>query len=101
MEDIEICARLKRQSRPLCLRHKAITSGRRWDEYGTWRTIGLMWRLRWAYWRGEQPRSEERRVGKECRCGGAQYDLKKTKRKKRRDGEVASERVVESAADGE
>lgn len=55
MEDIEICARLKRQSRPLCLRHKAITSGRRWDEYGTWRTIGLMWRLRWAYWRGEQP----------------------------------------------
>lgn len=55
MEDIEICARLKRHSRPVCLRDKAITSGRRWDEYGPWRTIGLMWRLRWAYWRGEQP----------------------------------------------
>ena len=55
MEDIEICARLKRHSRPMCLRDKAVTSGRRWDEHGTWRTIGLMWRLRWAYWRGEKP----------------------------------------------
>lgn len=55
MEDIEICARLKQSSRPLCLRDKVVTSGRRWDENGTWRTIGLMWRLRWAYWRGERP----------------------------------------------
>jgi rSAM/selenodomain-associated transferase 2 len=55
MEDVEISARLKKLSPPLCLRHKVVTSGRRWDERGAWRTIGLMWRLRWAYWRGESP----------------------------------------------
>jgi rSAM/selenodomain-associated transferase 2 len=53
MEDIEISRRLKRRvGRPACLRARAVTSGRRWDERGAWRTIVLMWRLRWAYWRG-------------------------------------------------
>jgi hypothetical protein len=28
------------------------TSGRRWEQRGVWRTIVLMWRLRWDYWRG-------------------------------------------------
>jgi rSAM/selenodomain-associated transferase 2 len=52
MEDIEMSKRLKRLGRPACLREKVITSGRRWDERGALRTIVLMWRLRWAYWRG-------------------------------------------------
>jgi rSAM/selenodomain-associated transferase 2 len=53
MEDIEISKRLKRHAgRPACLRERAGTSGRRWDERGAWSTIVLMWRLRWAYWRG-------------------------------------------------
>ncbi len=52
MEDIALSARLKRVSPPLCLRAKVETSGRRWDERGAWRTVVLMWRLRWAYWRG-------------------------------------------------
>lgn len=52
MEDVEICKRLKRLSRPACLRLRATTSGRRWDQRGAWRTIVLMWQLRWAYWRG-------------------------------------------------
>ena len=52
MEDIALSARLKRLSRPLCLRERVTTSGRRWDERGAWRTVRLMWRLRWAYWRG-------------------------------------------------
>jgi rSAM/selenodomain-associated transferase 2 len=53
MEDIEISRRLKRRvGRPACLRTRVVTSGRRWDERGAWRTIVLMWRLRWAYWRG-------------------------------------------------
>jgi rSAM/selenodomain-associated transferase 2 len=53
MEDIEISRRLKRRvGRPACLRERVVTSGRRWDERGAWRTIVLMWRLRWAYWRG-------------------------------------------------
>lgn len=53
MEDIELCKRLRPVARPSCLRAKVITSGRRWESRGVWRTIFLMWRLRWRYWRGE------------------------------------------------
>ncbi len=52
MEDIELCKRLKTVGKPACLRSKVITSARRWQQYGTWRTIGLMWHLRFDYWRG-------------------------------------------------
>lgn len=55
MEDIEISRRLKRLGPPACLRDKVLTSGRRWESRGVWRTIFLMWRLRWAYWRGVSP----------------------------------------------
>jgi rSAM/selenodomain-associated transferase 2 len=55
MEDIEISRRLKRLGRPACLRAKVCTSGRRWEQRGVWRTVVLMWRLRWRYWRGESP----------------------------------------------
>ncbi len=55
MEDIEISRRLKRLCSPACLHGPAITSGRRWETRGVWRTILLMWRLRWAYWRGTAP----------------------------------------------
>lgn len=55
MEDIEISRRLLKHSRPLCLRARLTTSGRRWDEQGALRTIWLMWQLRWAYWRGASP----------------------------------------------
>ncbi len=53
MEDIELSRRLKRLGRPACLRAKVRTSGRRWEQRGVMRTILLMWRLRWRYWRGE------------------------------------------------
>lgn len=53
MEDIEISRQLKRLGRPACLRARVCTSGRRWEQRGVWRTIVLMWRLRWRYWRGE------------------------------------------------
>jgi rSAM/selenodomain-associated transferase 2 len=52
MEDVEICKRLKRQSRPLCLHERVATSGRRWESRGVWRTILLMLRLRFGYWYG-------------------------------------------------
>jgi rSAM/selenodomain-associated transferase 2 len=55
MEDIELSKRLLRVSRPTCLRAVVRTSGRRWETHGVWRTIALMWRLRWRYWRGESP----------------------------------------------
>lgn len=52
MEDIELSRRLRAASKPACLRQTVLTSGRRWDTHGAWRTIVLMWRLRWRYWRG-------------------------------------------------
>jgi rSAM/selenodomain-associated transferase 2 len=52
MEDIELSRRLLRQSRPACIGVPVRTSGRRWEQRGVWRTIVLMWRLRWDYWRG-------------------------------------------------
>jgi hypothetical protein len=55
MEDIEISRRLRKLARPFCLRQRVVTSGRRWDTRGVWRTIFLMWRLRWLYWRGVPP----------------------------------------------
>jgi rSAM/selenodomain-associated transferase 2 len=55
MEDIEISRRLRRLSRPACLRAQVLTSGRRWETRGVWRTVLLMWRLRFAYWRGAAP----------------------------------------------
>jgi rSAM/selenodomain-associated transferase 2 len=55
MEDIEISRRLRALAPPCCLRQRVVTSGRRWEARGVWRTIFLMWRLRWRYWRGESP----------------------------------------------
>lgn len=55
MEDIELSRRLLKHSRPLCVKARLTTSGRRWDERGALRTIWLMWQLRWAYWRGTSP----------------------------------------------
>lgn len=52
MEDIELCKRLKSMAKPACLTSKVITSARRWQLHGTWRTIWLMWHLRFDYWRG-------------------------------------------------
>jgi hypothetical protein len=52
MEDIEMSRRLLQLGRPACLSRQVVTSGRRWEQHGVWRTIALMWRLRWLYWRG-------------------------------------------------
>ncbi|MFM9968470.1 MAG: TIGR04283 family arsenosugar biosynthesis glycosyltransferase [Burkholderiales bacterium] len=61
MEDIELCSRLKRIAKPLCLRAKVTTSGRRWEKHGVWRTIFLMWALRWRYFCGASPEVLARR----------------------------------------
>lgn len=55
MEDIELSRRLKRLGPPACPRARVVTSGRRWERHGVWRTILLMWRLRFDYWRGVPP----------------------------------------------
>lgn len=56
MEDIALCATLRQHSRPRCLaRPRLVTSSRRWETHGVWKTIWLMWMLRWRYWRGADP----------------------------------------------
>ena len=52
MEDVEISKRLKIVTKPQCLFEKMQTSSRRWQSYGVFKTILLMWKLRFAYWRG-------------------------------------------------
>jgi rSAM/selenodomain-associated transferase 2 len=61
MEDVALSKMLKRESPPLCLRERVVTSGRRWQRRGTVRTIFLMWRLRLAYALGADPRRLARR----------------------------------------
>jgi rSAM/selenodomain-associated transferase 2 len=63
MEDVALSRALKQVSAPLCLRARAITSGRRWEQHGIWRTILLMWRLRLAYFLGGEPAILARRYG--------------------------------------
>lgn len=52
MEDIALSGRLLELARPACIRARVTTSGRRWQKYGVLRTVLLMWRLRFDYWRG-------------------------------------------------
>ncbi len=61
MEDVAITRALKRFGPPLCLRACVTTSSRRWEDRGVARTILLMWRLRWAYFRGADPAELARR----------------------------------------
>ncbi len=57
MEDIEWSRRARSRSRPAVVRARATTSGRRWEQRGLWRTIALMWSLRWRYFLGADPAS--------------------------------------------
>jgi rSAM/selenodomain-associated transferase 2 len=65
MEDVELCERLKALSRPACLKDRVVTSARRWERDGVLRTIVLMWRLRFAYRMGVDPKRLARRYGVE------------------------------------
>jgi rSAM/selenodomain-associated transferase 2 len=56
MEDVALSKTLKRAAgRPACLEARIVTSGRRWEVNGPWRTIFTMWRLRLAYALGADP----------------------------------------------
>lgn len=63
MEDVALSARLNRLSRPVCLRAKVTTSPRRWQAYGTVRTVLTMWRLRLAFFLGADPERLARAYG--------------------------------------
>lgn len=56
MEDIALSTALKAGSRPRCLRQRVRTSARRWERGGVMATVLLMWRLRYRFWRGADPR---------------------------------------------
>lgn len=55
MEDVAISKLLRRTGRPARIRCRVTTSARRWETRGTWRTITLMWRIRWDYFFGADP----------------------------------------------
>jgi rSAM/selenodomain-associated transferase 2/rSAM/selenodomain-associated transferase 1 len=76
MEDIEISRRLLRLAgRPLCLPRLLATSGRRWDRLGAARTIAQMWRLRYDYWRGADPRALAARYAPPAAAGAPTLQL--------------------------
>ncbi len=56
MEDVALSRALKRIAPCTCLKARVVTSARRWETHGPWRTIWLMWRLRAAYFFGADPR---------------------------------------------
>ena len=55
MEDIAISKRLKKFVRPYCIKAKVKSSARRWESFGVWRTIALMWSIRLRYFIGQSP----------------------------------------------
>jgi rSAM/selenodomain-associated transferase 2 len=55
MEDIAFCQALKRLGSVACLRSRVVTSGRRWEADGVWRTIFRMWALKLLYFAGVPP----------------------------------------------
>ena len=55
MEDIDICKRLRRISKPICLKNRVITSCRKWESNGIFLTILKMWSFRLMYFFGASP----------------------------------------------
>ena len=55
MEDIELSKRLRKQGSAACIKIPVITSSRRWEHYGIFRTIWMMWLLRLRYFLGASP----------------------------------------------
>jgi rSAM/selenodomain-associated transferase 2 len=55
MEDIAFCRTLRRRGEIACLTSRVITSARRWEMDGVWRTILRMWLLKLLYLAGVSP----------------------------------------------
>ena len=55
MEDIAFCRTLKRMGEVACLRSRVVTSARRWEVDGVWRTIFRMWTIKLLYLAGVSP----------------------------------------------
>jgi len=61
MEDVAFSRSMRQVSPPACLAARVVTSARRWEKHGVARTVLLMWRLRYDYWRGADPDELARR----------------------------------------
>jgi rSAM/selenodomain-associated transferase 2 len=55
MEDVAFSRALKRRGAIACLDSRVVTSARRWEADGIWRTIGKMWTLKLLYLLGISP----------------------------------------------
>ncbi|MBU6410272.1 MAG: TIGR04283 family arsenosugar biosynthesis glycosyltransferase [Verrucomicrobia bacterium] len=55
MEDYELVCRLRQHGRVVTVRQEVVTSGRRWQHLGLFRTSLLNWRLIFSYQRGQSP----------------------------------------------
>jgi len=55
MEDIDLSIKLKRIGSPWCMDETVITSSRRWEAQGVFKTIYTMWKLRFFYALGCEP----------------------------------------------
>lgn len=55
MEDVALTKQLRKLAPSAIPRSPITTSGRRWDDLGAWRTIVLMWKLRFLFWLGTNP----------------------------------------------
>lgn len=55
MEDIEFSRALKRAGPVACLRSRVVTSARRWEVEGVWRTVVKMWMLKLLFFAGVSP----------------------------------------------
>ena len=55
MEDIAFCRTLKKNGVFACLQSRVVTSARRWETDGVWRTIIRMWTLKLLYFAGVSP----------------------------------------------
>jgi len=55
MEDLDFTRRLKKVGTFVILDSKVLTSARRWEEWGIYKTILLMWLLRSLYYLGVSP----------------------------------------------
>lgn len=55
MEDIAFSRALKRRGKVACLHSRVVTSARRWQKEGVWRTVLKMWTLKSLYLLGVSP----------------------------------------------
>ena len=55
LEDVAFCRTLKRLGEVACLRSRVVTSARRWEVDGVWRTIFRMWIIKLLYLVGVSP----------------------------------------------